>query len=160
MPATHLVDRGVIRVSGEDARDFLQNIVTNDMDAVTVGRAGYGALLTPQGKIIGDFVLVAVPKQISRKLQQDAVRQKLNLTQLRKLKLRIEGSKGSGGRKPDVMRWHTRDDLHAAIHIEAGRWHRWLDQLLGASPEIEPLLKKRLNELRDVVRDVKTLSGG
>ncbi|PTM41424.1 folate-binding protein YgfZ [Bosea sp. 124] len=62
MPATHLIDRGVIRVSGEDARDFLQNIVTNDMDAVTPDQAGYGALLTPQGKIICDFLVVAVPE--------------------------------------------------------------------------------------------------
>lgn len=63
MPATRLVDRGVIRVSGDDARDFLQNIVTNEMDEVTRERAGYGALLTPQGKIIGDFLIVAVPEE-------------------------------------------------------------------------------------------------
>jgi folate-binding protein YgfZ len=63
MPATRLVDRGVIRVSGEDARDFLQNIVTNEMDAVTPNRAGYGALLTPQGKIISDFLVAAVPEE-------------------------------------------------------------------------------------------------
>jgi folate-binding protein YgfZ len=61
MPATHLIDRGVIRVAGEDARPFLQNLVTNDMDAVTPEQAGYGALLTPQGKIICDFLVVAVP---------------------------------------------------------------------------------------------------
>ncbi|CAN7495102.1 folate-binding protein [Bosea sp. LjRoot90] len=61
MPATRLVDRGVIRVSGDDARDFLENIVTNAMETVTVEHAGYGGLLTPQGKIIGDFFVVAVP---------------------------------------------------------------------------------------------------
>jgi tRNA-modifying protein YgfZ len=61
MPATRLVDRGVIRVSGDDARDFLENIVTNAMETVTAERAGYGGLLTPQGKIIGDFFVVAVP---------------------------------------------------------------------------------------------------
>ncbi|WP_186420156.1 folate-binding protein YgfZ [Bosea sp. CS1GBMeth4] len=61
MPATRLVDRGVIRVSGDDARDFLDNIVTNAMETVTPGRAGYGGLLTPQGKIIGDFLIVAIP---------------------------------------------------------------------------------------------------
>ncbi|KRE16867.1 folate-binding protein [Bosea sp. Root381] len=62
MPATNLVDRGVIRVSGDDARDFLQNIVTNEMATVTPDQAGYGALLTPQGKIICDFLVVAVPE--------------------------------------------------------------------------------------------------
>lgn len=60
MSATRLIDRGVIRVSGEDARDFLQNLVTNDLDPVTPGRAGYGALLTPQGKIICDFFILAL----------------------------------------------------------------------------------------------------
>lgn len=60
MSVTRLIDRGVIRVSGEDARDFLQNLVTNDLDPVTPGRAGYGALLTPQGKIICDFLIVAL----------------------------------------------------------------------------------------------------
>jgi len=61
MPATRLVDRGVLRVSGDDARAFLDNIVTNAMDPVAIGRAGYGGLLTPQGKIIADFIVVAVP---------------------------------------------------------------------------------------------------
>ncbi|MFJ5369880.1 YgfZ/GcvT domain-containing protein [Bosea sp. CER48] len=61
MTATRLIDRGVIRVSGEDARDFLQNLVTNDLDPVAPGHAaGYGALLTPQGKIICDFFVVAL----------------------------------------------------------------------------------------------------
>lgn len=62
MPAARLVDRGVIRISGDDARNFLENIVTNAMETVTDGRAGYGGLLTPQGKIIGDFLIVAVPE--------------------------------------------------------------------------------------------------
>ena len=63
MPAARLVDRGVIRVGGADARDFLQNLVTNEMSEVTATRAGYGGLLTPQGKIIGDFLVVAVPDE-------------------------------------------------------------------------------------------------
>ena len=61
MSITRLIDRGVIRIGGEEARDFLQNLVTNNMDAVTPERAGYGALLTPQGKIICDFLIVALP---------------------------------------------------------------------------------------------------
>jgi folate-binding protein YgfZ len=61
MPPVHLIDRSVIRVSGEDARAFLQGIVTCEMDAVTQDHAGYGALLTPQGKVICDFLIVAVP---------------------------------------------------------------------------------------------------
>lgn len=60
MSVTRLIDRGVIRVSGDDARDFLQNLVTNDLDPVVPGQTGYGALLTPQGKIICDFFIVVL----------------------------------------------------------------------------------------------------
>ncbi|AMJ61201.1 CAF17-like 4Fe-4S cluster assembly/insertion protein YgfZ [Bosea sp. PAMC 26642] len=60
MPPVQLVDRGVVRVSGADAREFLQGVITCDIDTITPERAGYGALLTPQGKIICDFLIVAV----------------------------------------------------------------------------------------------------
>ncbi len=58
MPACLLEDRGIIRVAGEDARSFLQGVITCNMDTVAPGKAGYGALLTPQGKIIVDFLVV------------------------------------------------------------------------------------------------------
>ena len=61
MTAVHLKDRGVVRVTGEEARDFLQGVVTCDMAAVTEAAPGYGALLTPQGKIIVDFLIVEAP---------------------------------------------------------------------------------------------------
>ncbi len=54
-----LPDRGVVAVGGEEARDFLQNLVTNNIEALARGAAGYGALLTPQGKIQFDFIVFA-----------------------------------------------------------------------------------------------------
>lgn len=53
-----LTDRGVIGVSGDDARHFLQGLITADMDAVAEDTAKFGALLTPQGKILFDFFVV------------------------------------------------------------------------------------------------------
>ena len=58
MPSTQLVDRSLIEVSGSDARSFLQGLVTCDMEKVSPQQAGFGALLTPQGKIITDFIVV------------------------------------------------------------------------------------------------------
>ena len=56
---TELPDRGVVEVGGPDARHFLHNLVTSDLERVAHGRAGYGALLTPQGKILFDFIMLA-----------------------------------------------------------------------------------------------------
>jgi folate-binding protein YgfZ len=56
-------DRGVIQIGGEDARPFLNGLFTNEMNAVSLNQAGYGALLTPQGKVIVDFLVVELPEE-------------------------------------------------------------------------------------------------
>ena len=58
MKAALLPDRGVVKVAGADAAKFLDGLVTADLDKVTAGSARYAALLTPQGKIIADFIVV------------------------------------------------------------------------------------------------------
>lgn len=60
MSIAYLLERCVIRITGEDARKFLDGLVTNDMALVTSEHAGYGGLLTPQGKIITDFFMIEV----------------------------------------------------------------------------------------------------
>ncbi len=50
-----LPDRGVITIAGADRRDFLQGLVSNDMDKVSTDRVVWAALLTPQGKYLHDF---------------------------------------------------------------------------------------------------------
>ncbi|MER9601757.1 folate-binding protein YgfZ [Mesorhizobium sp. M0243] len=57
MPFAQLKDRALISVSGPDAEHFLQNIVTTDLDILAPGEAKPGALLTPQGKILFDFLI-------------------------------------------------------------------------------------------------------
>lgn len=57
MPTVHLPDRILIRLDGPDAEHFLQNIVTTDLDQLTAGEAKPGALLTPQGKVLFDFLV-------------------------------------------------------------------------------------------------------
>ena len=52
-----LTDRGLVRVSGETARDFLQGLFTCDMAQVGPDSPAFGALLTPQGKILFDFLV-------------------------------------------------------------------------------------------------------
>ena len=57
MPFAQLKDRALISVSGPDAEHFLQNILTTDLDVLHPGQAKPGALLSPQGKILFDFLV-------------------------------------------------------------------------------------------------------
>jgi folate-binding protein YgfZ len=61
MKSAFLPDRGVIKVAGEDARNFLNGLVTTDVDRLKPGLGRFGALLTPQGKIIVDFLITEAP---------------------------------------------------------------------------------------------------
>jgi tRNA-modifying protein YgfZ len=58
MKAALLPDRGVIKVAGPDGRKFLNGLVTTDVAKVAPGHPSFAALLTPQGKIIADFIIV------------------------------------------------------------------------------------------------------
>lgn len=61
MKATFLPDRGVVKLSGDDARHFLNNLVTAELAEVKPGTARFAALLTPQGKIVADFLVTEAP---------------------------------------------------------------------------------------------------
>jgi folate-binding protein YgfZ len=58
MKAALLPDRGVVKVAGTDARKFLNGLVTADLGAVSAASPRFAALLTPQGKIIVDFIVI------------------------------------------------------------------------------------------------------
>ena len=61
MKAAFLPDRGVVKITGETARDFLNNLVTSDTTRLQPGLGRFGALLTPQGKIMVDFLITEAP---------------------------------------------------------------------------------------------------
>ncbi len=90
MQAALLPDRGVLKVAGDDARRFLNGLATNDMAKVAPGTACYAALLTPQGKIIADFIVTEAPTEDGGgffldvpKALAPALVQKLNFYKLR-----------------------------------------------------------------------------
>ena len=53
-------DRGVVEVAGAEAAEFLHGVVTNTIKTLAPGTASLGALLTPQGKVLFDFLVTPV----------------------------------------------------------------------------------------------------
>jgi len=51
-------DRGILYINGEDVKEFLQNLITNNIEKVTDEISCFAALLTPQGKYLFDFLIV------------------------------------------------------------------------------------------------------
>ncbi|MDA8822690.1 hypothetical protein N9N34_03055 [Candidatus Pelagibacter bacterium] len=54
-----LEDRGLISITGDDAKEFLQNIITNDIEKVSEDNSIFSALLNPQGKYLYEFFIIS-----------------------------------------------------------------------------------------------------
>jgi tRNA-modifying protein YgfZ len=86
MPRALLDDRAVLRLVGDATKPFLQGLVTQDVADLSAGTARYGALLSPQGKILADFFIAdtgdAVLIDVPASAASDLVR-RLTLYRLR-----------------------------------------------------------------------------
>ncbi|WP_129791939.1 folate-binding protein YgfZ [Sphingosinicella sp. CPCC 101087] len=92
MAGTTLVERALIRLSGEDVRGFLQGLVTNDVAALTPDRPAWAGLLSPQGKALFDFILWADGEDVLVDCEREAagdLARRLTLYRLRR-PIRIE----------------------------------------------------------------------
>lgn len=87
MAGTTLNDRAILRVSGEDVRDFLQGLVTNDLAALAADHPKWAALLSPQGKVLFDFILWESDSDVlidCEAAQAEALARRLSLYRLRR----------------------------------------------------------------------------
>ena len=98
MAGTTLVDRALIRLSGEDVRGFLQGLVTNDVNLLAPERPLWAGLLTPQGKALFDFILWAEAEDVlvdCEAAEAEALVRRFSLYRLRR-PIRIEREKALG----------------------------------------------------------------
>lgn len=96
MAATTLIDRALLRISGEDVRGFLNGLVTNDMNALAPDRPLWAGLLTAQGKALFDFILWADGKDVlvdCEASEAEALARRLTLYRLRR-PIKIEREEG------------------------------------------------------------------
>jgi hypothetical protein len=85
-----LKDRGVVYINGEDSKDFLQNIVTNDINKVTDISSCFASLLTPQGKYLFDFIIVKHKQGYFLDCEKNQINQLVDRLNIYKLNSEIE----------------------------------------------------------------------
>ena len=85
-----LEDRGILYVQGEDALDYLQNIITNDIEKVTNNMSCFASLLTPQGKYLFDFIIVKHKKGYFIDCEKKQIDKLYKQLQIYKLRSRVE----------------------------------------------------------------------
>ncbi|NNC71801.1 MAG: folate-binding protein YgfZ [Sphingomonadaceae bacterium] len=121
-PATTLQDREIIRLSGEDVRDFLQGLVTQDTAAVRDGAPQWSALLTAQGKVLFDFLLWADGDDILIDCEAEAADDLVKRLKLYRLRRPIEIERD----ETLAAHWSPDASDHPADPRLPALGHRWL----------------------------------
>jgi folate-binding protein YgfZ len=129
LPGTMLADRSVIRVAGEDVRGFLQGLVTADTALLTPDAPAWAALLSPQGKVLFDFILWADGTDVLidvEAAQAEALTKRLSLYRLRRAITLV----------PDdlAVHWAVKGDRGVSDPRLAELGRRWL------GPQAEPAI--------------------
>lgn len=122
MTGTTLRDRAILRISGEDARSFLQGLITRDVLTLAEGEPRWSGLLTAQGKALFDFILWAESDDVlidCEAAQADALAKRLALYRLRR-KVVITREEAL------AVHWATEADNKPVDPRLPALGHRWL----------------------------------
>ena len=85
-----LQDRGIIYINGIDAKDFLQNILTNDLNKISDKQSIFSSLLTAQGKYLFDFILVKHKKGYLIDCEKTELENLIKALKIYKLRSKVE----------------------------------------------------------------------
>lgn len=151
MPIVRLPDRALITVAGPDAEHLIQNVITTDLDALGEGELKPGALLTPQGKIMFDFLISRAGEEMLRlDVRADIADDFVRRLMLYRLRAKAEISKQD---QPDVIAgWgaeshRSDDDSTLAERLVDTRFQEirvWRSYGSGVQAMEEPRLWTRL----------------
>ena len=84
-----LEDRGFIQVDGPEAKDFLQNIVTNNLEKVTNNSTIFSSILTPQGKYLFEFLILKLKDGYLLECEKKIVIEIIKLLNFYKLRSKV-----------------------------------------------------------------------
>ncbi len=85
-----LEDRGFIQVTGAEAKDFLQNIVTNDVEKVTDSSSVFSSILTPQGKYLFEFFILKLKDFYLLECEKESTEEIIKILNYYKLRSKVD----------------------------------------------------------------------
>ena len=85
-----LEDRGFLQINGPEAKDFLQNIVTNDIEKVTNNSTIFSSILTPQGKYLFEFFVLKLKDSYLLECEKKSTAEIIKLLKFYKLRSKVD----------------------------------------------------------------------
>tara|TARA_B100000029_G_scaffold386191_1_gene381972 strand:- start:1992 stop:2882 length:891 start_codon:yes stop_codon:yes gene_type:complete len=85
-----LNDRGFIQINGVESKEFLQNIITNDVDKISENHTLFSSILTPQGKYLYEFFILKLPNGYLIECEKTIVEELIKIFNFYKLRSKVD----------------------------------------------------------------------
>lgn len=150
LAALHRIPQGNVR----RYRQFAQMYSTETVDQLFTECRGAGFAL----EMTHFMTLITVPNASIRKtLFGKAIKDKLSVGELRKLKIQMLGTSPTAhGRKPQLLKLTDKRKVHQAVQLELRKWNRWLSLVLTETNAIDKPLSEQLSKLKMLVNKIQT----
>jgi hypothetical protein len=86
---TILGDRGFIQINGDEAKEFLQNIITNDVEKISENRTLFSSIFTPQGKYLYEFFILKLANGYLLECEKNVVTDLIKIFNFYKLRSKV-----------------------------------------------------------------------
>ena len=153
---TTLDDRGFIQVNGPEAKDFLQNITTNDLEKVTSSSTVFSSILTPQGKYLFEFFVLKLKDGYLLECEKKPTTEIIKLLNFYKLRSKVDFIDLSEKYVAAVISLEKFKEISAS-NLSKGSTASYRDDPVYIDPRSDELGAKIISKLENIHLTIKKL---
>ena len=152
-----LQDRGFIQVNGTDAKEFLQNIVTNNVEKVTPESSLFSSILTPQGKYLFDFFIIKLKDSYLIECEKKSTSEIIKLLNFYKLRSKVDFVDLNEKYTVAIISLEKFREINNSDPLK-GKTTTYEDNLIYVDPRNEKLGAKIISKTKDINLIIKKLN--
>ena len=152
-----LEDRGFIQVKGVDAKEFLQNIVTNDLEKVTDSSAVFSSILTPQGKYLFEFFILKLKESYLIECEKELTEEIIKLLNYYKIRSKVEFINLNKKYEASVISLEKFKEINNS-NLSKGLTINYEEGLIYIDPRNEELGAKIISKIETTQINIKKLN--
>jgi len=152
-----LEDRGFIQVKGVEAKDFLQNIVTNDVEKVTHTSTVFSSILTPQGKYLFEFFIIKLKDSYLIECEKESTEEIIKLLSYYKLRSKVDFITVNKKYAAAVISLEKFKEIDSA-NLSKGKTINYDDDLIYIDPRNNKLGAKIISKIETIKIKTKKLN--
>jgi len=154
---TTLEDRGFIQVNGSEAKDFLQNIVTSNIDKVTTSSTLFSSILTPQGKYLFEFFVLKLKDGYLLECEKKSTTEIIKLLNFYKLRSKVDFADLGEKYVAAVISLEKFKEI-SGLSLSIGSTASYQDDPVYVDPRNDKLGAKIISKLENIHLTIKKLN--